>query len=215
MENSQRHYTLYDDFLMQINQGLKSLFAPHRSGRENPADAYPEADLSQQQRNNIAGLMRVNHAGEISAQALYLGQALTARLAQVREAMNQSAQEEIDHLNWCAQRLQELESTTSKLNILWYIGSLTIGAFAGVAGDRWSLGFIVETERQVVKHLNAHLKSVPTEDHKTHAILQQMRDDEAHHATVALGAGASELPDPIKKLMAMMSRVMTSTSYWI
>lgn len=215
MDNSQRNYTICDEFLAQLDKGLKYLLTPANSERANPADAYPEADLSAQQRKHVAGLMRVNHSGEISAQALYLGQALTARTAKVRAAMNQSAQEETDHLQWCAQRLEQLASTTSKLNLIWYLGSLSIGALAGVFGDRWSLGFIVETERQVVKHLNKHLQNLPAADQKTRAILEKMSDDESHHATVALGEGASELPDCIKTVMAMMSRVMTSTSYWI
>ncbi len=159
--------------------------------------------------------MRVNHAGEVSAQALYQGQAFTAKLPNVREKMQQAAIEENDHLIWCEERLKELNSHTSLFNPLWYAGSFTIGALAGSAGDKWSLGFVVETENQVVRHLEQHLNSLPTSDAKSKAILEKMKEDELHHATMALESGAAELPKPAKLLMKLTSKIMTKTAYRI
>jgi ubiquinone biosynthesis monooxygenase Coq7 len=159
--------------------------------------------------------MRVDHAGEVSAQALYQGQGLTARDPVVREKMQQSADEEIDHLVWCRERLQELDSRTSYLDPLWYVGSFTLGALAGLCGDAWSLGFVAETERQVVQHLDSHLHRLPAGDDRSRRILVQMREDEQHHGTVALEAGARELPSPVRRLMRLCSRVMTTTAYYI
>jgi ubiquinone biosynthesis monooxygenase Coq7 len=159
--------------------------------------------------------MRVNHAGEVSAQALYQGQALTAKLAEVRGKMERAALEENDHLAWCERRLKELDSHTSMLNPLWYTGSFAIGALAGLAGDKWSLGFVVETERQVVKHLDEHLSRLPEQDRRSRAILEQMKEDETHHATAALNAGGAELPEPVRQLMRLTSKVMTNAAYYI
>lgn len=159
--------------------------------------------------------MRVNHAGEICAQALYQGQALTARKTDVRTKLEHAAQEENDHLAWTATRIEELGARPSYLNPLWYAGSLAIGAFAGMLGDHWSLGFLAETERQVVEHLEGHLSQLPADDDKSRTIVEQMRADEGRHATTALDAGASELPAPAKRVMRLVAKVMTNTSYWI
>lgn len=211
-----RQYSPLDRLLMQVDRGLRTVFGqPEVSGRPDPAAACAEAELSDAERLEAARLMRVNHAGEVAAQALYQGQALTARLPGVRDKMEQAALEENDHLDWCARRTRELGGHTSVLNPLWYAGSLAIGAAAGWAGDKWSLGFIVETERQVVRHLEAHLQRLSPRDHKSRAILGQMKIDETHHATTALNAGGVPLPAPVRGLMALTSRVMTRTAYWI
>jgi ubiquinone biosynthesis monooxygenase Coq7 len=185
------------------------------SGRTNPAAESGQDKLAAEHRRHVAGLMRVNHSGEVAAQALYQGQALTARLDQVRDTMEQAAREEIDHLRWCESRLQELDARPSALNPLWYAGSFAIGALAGIAGDRWSLGFVAETEKQVVKHLEDHLERLPTADERSRAILEQMKVDEQQHGQSAQSAGAATLPAPIKRLMTLTSRVMTRTAYWI
>ena len=159
--------------------------------------------------------MRVNHAGEVCAQALYQGQALTAQLKEVKAQMTEAAAQEVDHLAWCEQRLSELGSRPSILNPIWYGGSIALGALAGLAGDKWSLGFVAETERQVTKHLQTHQQHLPTQDVKTKAILAKMQDDEEHHAEVASKAGAAELPFFIKQLMQCVSKLLTKTSYYI
>jgi len=211
-----RHYTPFDQLLMQMDKAVRTVFgAPPVTERPNPAQALPEAELSAAEQRLVTGLMRVNHAGEVSAQALYQGQALTARLSEVRGKMERAAMEENDHLAWCERRLKELDSHTSVLNPLWYGGSFAIGAVAGLAGDKWSLGFVVETERQVVTHLQEHLERLPAQDHKSRAILQQMKEDEAQHATTALNAGGSELPEPVKQLMRLTSKLMTATAYYV
>jgi ubiquinone biosynthesis monooxygenase Coq7 len=211
-----RELSFIDRALIAIDHGVRTVFGtPTTSERPNPAAHLPEADLTDAERRTAARLMRVNHAGEVSAQALYQGQALTARLPDVRDKMERAALEENDHLAWCERRAKELGGHTSLLNPLWYAGSLAIGAFAGRIGDKWSLGFIVETEHQVVRHLDDHLGRLPPSDTRSHAILSQMKNDEAHHATTALEAGAAPLPEPIKRLMTLASRAMTSTAYWI
>ncbi len=211
-----RNYTPFDHLLMHIDQAVRTVFGgPPTARRANPAAAHGEADLDTAQRTLAARLMRVDHAGEIAAQGLYQGQALTARLDDVRERMEQAAEEENDHLAWCAGRLQELDSHTSRLDPLWYLGAVSIGALAGIAGDKWSLGFVAETERQVVKHLEDHLQRLPEQDARSRAILEQMRDDEEGHATVAIAAGGAPLPGPIKRVMGIASKVMTETAYWI
>jgi len=159
--------------------------------------------------------MRINHSGEVSAQALYQGQALTSKNKEVKEKLQQAAIEENDHLNWTKKRIHELGSHTSLLNPLWYGGSFAIGAFAGAIGDKWNMGFLAETEHQVVEHLESHLNTLPGGDLRSRAILEQMKTDEAKHATTAIENGAAELPPPVKKLMAAMSKVMTSTTYYI
>ncbi len=218
--HTMRHYSPIDHLLINLDQALRTVAGkPSVTERTNPADAYaatdPDSHLSAEQKQAAARLMRVNHAGEVAAQALYQGQALTAQLTEVREKMQRAAQEENDHLAWCETRIKELESHTSVLNPAWYIGSFAIGALAGLAGDKWSLGFVAETEHQVVKHLEEHLQQLPQQDVKSHAILEQMQRDENHHATTALEAGGAPLPTPIKHLMRLTSQVMTRTAYWL
>ncbi len=210
-----RHLNPLDQFILQADHALRTVFGePKTTERMNPATGFNENPLSEVERKRSAGLMRVNHAGEVSAQALYQGQALTARLAEVRESMQRAAEEENDHLVWTEQRLQELSSHKSVLNPIWYCGSFTIGACAGLLGDKWSLGFVAETEHQVIRHLDKHLNRLPEQDERSRAVLQQMKIDEAHHATLALEGGGAELPWPVKKLMAAMSKVMTTTAYF-
>ena len=211
-----RRYTVLDQLLINVDKALRTaLNAPVHSARPNPADGHPEAALNDNERRVAAGLMRVNHAGEVSAQALYQGQGLTAKIQNVRERMERAAAEENDHLAWCEQRLKELGSHTSLLSPLWYAGSFAIGAAAGLAGDKWSLGFVVETERQVEQHLDQHLARLPEHDRKSRAILEQMKEEEQQHASTALAAGAAELPAPLKHLMQLTSKLMTSTAYYI
>ncbi len=211
-----RHYTAFDRLLIGADTALRTLAGrPRESGRPYPAENLDDIDLDDDQRKHVAGLIRVDHAGEVSAQALYQGQALTARDETVRAKLEQSAIEENDHLLWTENRLHELGDRTSFLNPLWYAGSFAIGAFAGALGDKWSLGFLAETEHQVVRHLDDHLRQLPRDDRRSHAILEQMKADEAHHATAAIDHGAAELPLPVKKLMAAMSRVMTRSAYYL
>ena len=211
-----RHYSPVDQLLINADKALRTLFgAPLTTGRDNPASALPDASLSAAEQRVAAGLMRVNHAGEVAAQALYQGQGLTAKLGAVRDQMERAALEENDHLAWCEQRLTELDSRTSLLNPLWYAGSFAIGAAAGLAGDKWSLGFVAETERQVARHLDQHLARLPQGDHRSRAILEQMKEEEQQHATTALAAGGAELPAPLKGLMRFTSKVMTTTAYFI
>ncbi len=214
--NNSRHYSPLDQLISTVDNGLRTVFGqPIITERPNPAANIEEAPLSEEQRKLAGRLMRVNHAGEVSAQGLYQGQAITAKLPEVRSKMERAALEENDHLEWCETRAKELGTHVSLLNPLWYMGSLTIGAIAGIAGDKWSLGFVVETEHQVVKHLEEHLNKISTDDKKTHAILQQMKEDEANHATIALHAGGSELPLPIKGMMKLTSKIMTKVAYKI
>ena len=181
----------------------------------SPADGIADDGLDDGERRHSAGLMRVNHAGEVAAQALYQGQSLVARDAGTRTAMEQAAREENEHLVWCRTRLEELGSGPSRLDPLWYAGSLAIGAAAGLAGDRWSLGFVVETERQVVEHLDDHLSRLPDADHRSRALLRRMQADERHHATRASAAGGAPLPPVVRRAMRAASKVMTRTAYWI
>lgn len=211
-----RNYSPIDKLFLNLDTGLRTVFGrPILTERHNPAEQLPEAELSESERVLAGRLMRINHAGEVSAQGLYQGQALAARLPEVRGKMERAALEENDHLEWCEQRAKELGTHVSYLNPLWYVGSLTIGAIAGAAGDKWSLGFVVETEHQVVKHLDEHLEQLPQHDLRSRAILEQMKEDEAHHATLALHAGGAPLPVPVKTLMGLVSKVMTRTAYWI
>jgi ubiquinone biosynthesis monooxygenase Coq7 len=213
---STRHYSPFDRLIQGVDQALRTTFGPApEPSRPNPGAVQEEPELSDRERELAGRLMRINHAGEISAQALYQGQALTARLPTVRHKMEQAAVEENDHLAWTEERIRELGTHTSLLAPLWYAGSFTIGALAGMAGDKWSLGFVVETERQVIRHLDSHLTQLPDHDARDRSILEQMKQDEAHHATTALGAGGAELPEPVKRLMALTSKVMTTTAYWI
>ncbi len=210
-----RHYTFADRFIASFDQALRSV-VPDATQAERPSPARPEAStLNVQDARHAAGLMRVNHSGEVAAQALYHGQALTAKLPNVREAMQQAAREEQDHLAWCEERLKELDSHTSLLNPLWYALSFGIGAVAGIAGDEYSLGFVAETERQVGAHLESHLKSLPEQDARSRVILEQMHTDELHHRDQALAAGGKEPPESVRRLMTAISQVMTKTSYMI
>ncbi len=212
-----RQLSVLDNLLCQVDTALRTLFVPAQrtSQRGIPGQALHDHPMNKEQKHHVAGLMRVNHAGEVSAQALYQGQALTAKLPRVKVQMAEAAAEEIEHLAWCEQRLRELGSQPSLLNPLWYSGSFMIGALAGLVGDRWSLGFVAETERQVTAHLEKHLQQLPPEDIKTRAILAQMQEDEAHHANVAQDAGAAELPVLIKQLMHCVAKLMTQSSYSI
>jgi ubiquinone biosynthesis monooxygenase Coq7 len=211
-----RNYTPADELILGFDQALRTIFGrPLITERPNPADAVPATELDQEQRDHTARLMRINHTGEVCAQALYQGQALTAKLPDVRESMERAAQEENDHLAWCEKRLKELDNRKSLLNPFWYAGSFVIGALAGIAGDKWSLGFVAETEHQVTAHLDDHLSQLPENDEKTRSILMQMREDELHHATVALEGGGAALPGPIKLAMKLSSKVMTQSVYWI
>jgi ubiquinone biosynthesis monooxygenase Coq7 len=213
---NQRHYSPLDRLIQHMDVGVRTVLGqPKITERPNPAANQAEAELSKNERELAGRLMRINHAGEVAAQGLYEGQALTAQLPEVREKMERAAMEENDHLDWCETRAKELGTHVSLLNPMWYLGSLTIGALAGATGDKWSLGFVAETEKQVVKHLNDHLARLPEHDAKSHAILEQMKEDEGHHATVALEAGGTELPYPVRKLMGLTSKVMTKTAYWI
>lgn len=212
----QRNFSLLDRLIEQVDQGLRLLAGPNPgSERSNPAEAQPEPSLDAGERVLCGRLMRVNHAGEVSAQALYQGQALISRTGDVRAALAQAAREENDHLAWTAQRVHELGTHTSYLNPLWYTGSVALGILAGAAGDRWNLGFLAETERQVVEHLDSHLARLPAADGKSRAVLEQMRADEARHATTAMYAGAAELPAPVKSAMRVFSKIMTRTTFWV
>ena len=211
-----RHYSPADRIMIGMDKALRTLFGrPQITERPNPSLNFAEADLSEQQRDETARLMRINHTGEVCAQALYQGQALTAKLPEIRARMERAAQEENDHLDWCERRLKELDSRKSLLNPLWYAGSFAMGAAAGLAGDKWSLGFVAETEHQVEAHLNEHLSRLPESDEKSRAILEQMRDDEIHHATAALEAGGVALPQPIKLAMRLTSKIMTKSVYYL
>jgi ubiquinone biosynthesis monooxygenase Coq7 len=205
-----------DRLLIQFDQALRTLVpGSSQAARENPASRQAEVELDGTDRRHAAALMRINHTGEVCAQALYQGQALTAKLAQVRESMEKAAQEETDHLAWCEQRLRELDSRPSLLNPLWYAMSFGLGAAAGLAGDKWSLGFVAETERQVCEHLEDHLAKLPDADGKSKAILEQMVIDERQHGESARDAGGAELPLPVRNLMNAMSEVMKKAVYRI
>jgi len=206
--------TLIDQLFSQLDHGLRSTFARPSSKRASPADSMAEDPIAENAmlRNTSAALMRVNHVGEVCAQALYQGQALTSRSAEVRNKMNEAAEEEIDHLDWCYRRIEQLDSHTSYLNPLWYLGSFSLGLGAGLAGDKWSLGFLAETERQVVEHLESHLERLPEEDTISRAIVAQMAEDEARHAEMAIENGAAELPQFVKQAMKATARLMTQLS---
>ena len=211
-----RQQTFIDQCIAHTDQALRTVFGePIGSGRENPAQPASDNELSATEKAESIRLMRVNHAGEVCAQALYQGQALTARSHETRSKMTQAAVEENDHLTWCRQRIHQLGGHTSLLNPAWYTGSLAIGAASGLLGDKWSLGFLAETETQVVKHLEGHLQRLPAGDRKSHAILEQMQTDEARHQATAIKAGGVELPTPVKKMMSVMSKIMTTATYRI
>lgn len=209
-----RHMTPLDRLLGQADLALRASFGRPATRRPSPGDDQSDRLADEAQRRHAAGLMRVNHAGEVAAQGLYHGQALTARDGHIRRHMLEAARDEGDHLAWCRDRLRELGSGPSLLNPLWYAGSFVIGALAGAAGDRVSLGFVAETERQVEGHLEDHLRRLPEADERSRAILDQMKTDEVGHADAAVAAGGAELPMPVKRLMRMTAGVMTRTAYW-
>jgi ubiquinone biosynthesis monooxygenase Coq7 len=211
-----RDYSPADRLMINIDQALRTLFGrPKVTERSNPARDLPETELGEAEREHIARLMRINHTGEVCAQGLYQGQALTARDPVVRAAMQRSAAEENDHLDWCEQRVEELGGRLSLLNPLFYAGSFALGALAGAAGDKWSLGFVNETERQVEDHLDEHLAQVPEQDLRTRAILQQMQEDEIEHGQKALDHGGAPLPAPIRAAMRLTAKLMTTSVYRI
>lgn len=206
-----------DNIIISIDAAVRTVMKPtQRSGvRSNPGDLLSETPLTQSQKQHIAGLMRVNHAGEVSAQALYQGQAFAAQNQMLKKHLQTAADEEVDHLAWCEQRLSELDGSTSFLNPLWYGGSFLIGILAGLAGDKISLGFLAETERQVTQHLQRHLSEIPSNELKTRAILKQMVIDEANHAQSATAQGGSLLPKAIRVMMHWSSKVLTFSSYYL
>jgi len=215
-----RNYSWADKLLMEIDQALRTVHGRLHARRPTPSTtAHTDGDsansLPATARRLSRRLLRVDHAGEVAAQGLYQGQALTARDAQVREQMRHSAEEENDHLAWCHARILELGGRRSVFGPCWYLGSYALGAVAGLAGDRWSLGFVSETERQVVRHLDDHLQRLPAGDRRSHAILTQMKLDEAEHARSAALAGGQALPGAIQRAMTLVSKVMTRTAYWL
>ena len=211
-----RNLSALDRIIAGLDQALRTLDSePTRAARPNPADGIAEPDLSAGEKAHAAGLMRVNHAGEIAAQGLYQGHAAVARDPAIEEQMKHAADEELDHLAWCEQRLAELGSEPSALRPLWYAGSFAIGAASGVLGDKWSLGFIEETERQVSEHLTGHLDGLPENDTRSRAIVAQMRDEEEAHGQNARLAGAAPLPTPVQELMKGVARIMKTVAYRI
>ena len=211
-----RRYSPLDRALMRLDHALSSsVVGVAAAQRANPAGDLAEADMDAAQRRHAAGLMRINHTGEVCAEALYVGQATVARDTATREHLEHAAQEEADHLAWCHARLAELNARPSVLNPFWYAASYTLGAVAGWRGDGWNLGFVVETERQVEAHLDEHLETLPPQDARSRAILSVMKDDEARHANNAQQAGARVLPPPIPGVMRFMSGVMKLVAYRI
>ena len=204
-----------DRLIVEFDKGLRTLFGQAHSVRPHPDAQLPEATMDDAAKQHAAALMRVNHSGEICAQALYQGQALTARDPVVQQSLQQAAQEETEHLAWTARRVHELGGHLSVLNPFWYTGSLAIGAVAGLLGDRWNLGFLAETERQVGHHLQSHLDRLPPQDGKSRAIVAQMYADEIGHAEMASSIGGAELPQPVQLAMKLNGKVMTSAAYWI
>ncbi len=205
---------MLDRLIIEFDKGLKTLAAKAHSLRPHPDQNIQQTtELSADEKRHAAALMRINHCGEVCAQALYNGQALTAKNPQTVLALEQASKEETEHLAWCEKRIHELGGRTSLFNPIWYAGSFTLGAIAGALGDKWNLGFLAETERQVGAHLNRHLDELPAADDKSRSILEQMKTDEAEHAATAIRLGGAELPDPVKAAMQRMSKVMTSTTY--
>ncbi len=216
MNKFSRQPNLFDQIIINFDTALKAIAGTsHSSKRPSPAGVVSETPMDAAQRKESLNLMRVNHVGEVCAQALYQGQSLTARSPKIQEKLGQAAQEEQDHLAWCEQRIRELGGHPSYLNPFWYLTSLMIGAIAGLLGDSVNLGFLAETEHQVEQHLAEHLIKIPSADQKSLAILEQMRIDELHHAHIAEEAGAATLPEPVKVLMRLLSKIMTTSTYWI
>jgi len=211
-----RNFSFTDRLLDELQHGLStSHLQPAAAERIYPADDKEQAELSTEEKAHVAGLMRVNNAGEVAAQGLYRGQAFSARKQALSKAMKQAAEEENEHLNWCQRRLSELGERRSLLDGVWYWGSFTIGALAGAAGDKWSLGFVKETEYQVCSHLDRHLEQLPEQDQRSRSIIEAMREDEQRHAENAAEAGAAELPQPVKTAMSLVAKIMTVTAYRI
>lgn len=215
-DTDHRQLTLLDRVVTHLDQALRVTFAPAPAPeRASPAKGLGSGPLDGRERKHAAGLMRINHTGEVCAQALYAGQAATARDTDTRDRMAEAAREEEDHLAWCAQRLEALDSRPSLSNPFWYAGSFTLGALAGAAGDPWSLGFVEATEHQVEAHLDDHLRSLPENDHQSRAVVAQMKEDEARHAEMAATAGARRLPAPVQRLMGVLAGTMKRISYRI
>jgi 3-demethoxyubiquinol 3-hydroxylase len=204
---------LLDRAILEFDRALRAVSGVHAAGRPSPAGDIAEADLDASARAHSGALMRVNHVGEVCAQALYQGQALTARDPAMRDSLGRAACEEADHLAWSEDRLRALGARASLLNPLWYAGSLALGAAAGLLGDRWSLAFLAETEHQVEEHLNGHLRRLSAQDARTRAVVEAMRDDEARHRLTALNLGAAELPAPARGAMRAMAKLMTTIAY--
>lgn len=202
-----------DRLIIGFDRALRTLCGPAVSLRPVPGENLPNQELSAAEKRHAAALMRVNHSGEVCAQALYQGQALTARDDAARETLERAAQEETEHLAWTARRIDELGGRVSVLNPFFYAGSFAIGALSGLLGDKWNMGFLAETERQVEGHLDGHLEQLPARDEKSRAIVAQMKEDEARHASTALAHGAAELPEPVKQAMRISSRLMTVSTY--
>lgn len=206
---------MIDHLIVEFDKALRTVFAPAPTRRPMPGEAVADAEMSDDERRHAAGLMRVNHCGEICAQALYQGQALTSRDPVVKKALEQAAWEETEHLNWTERRIDELGGRKSLLNPLWYAGSLALGVIAGKFGDQWNLGFLAETERQVEGHLESHMSQLPPQDRRSWEILEQMKIDEIKHADMAVHFGAAELPPPVKRAMKLSSKVMTTAAYYV
>ncbi|MBI4292901.1 MAG: 2-polyprenyl-3-methyl-6-methoxy-1,4-benzoquinone monooxygenase [Betaproteobacteria bacterium] len=205
----------FDPLIIALDNGIRTVFGAVHALRPDPAASIPEAELSERDRRQAAALMRVNHCGEVCAQALYQGQALASKNAKIKSVLANAAKEEADHLAWSAKRITDLGGRTSALNPLWYAGSLAVGYCAGRLGDRWNLGFLAETEKQVGSHLQGHLERLNPSDARTRAVIETMQREEAGHARTAQALGARELPDPVKRAMRYAARVMTTTSYWV
>ena len=204
-----------DALIIALDNGLRTVLTPAHSVRPLPGKDLPDAELGEAEKKHAAGLMRVNHVGEVCAQALYQGQALTARNPAAKAALAEAAQEETEHLAWCEARINALGGRKSLLNPVWYASSLAVGMAVGALGDKWNLGFLAETERQVGAHLVSHLTELPEGDVKSRAVVEQMQIDEARHAETALAHGGEALPMPVKGVMQLMSKVMTKTAYWV
>jgi ubiquinone biosynthesis monooxygenase Coq7 len=206
---------MLDHLITEFDKALRTVFAPAPTQRPMPAEDKPDSAMSADEKRHAAALMRVNHCGEVCAQALYQGQALTSRDPAIKHALEQAAWEETEHLNWTERRIEELGGRKSLLNPVWYAGSLAIGVVAGKFGDKWNLGFLAETERQVEQHLDDHKARLPSQDVKSREILEQMKQDEISHAETAVEQGARELPAPVKAAMKLSSKVMTKTAYYV
>jgi 3-demethoxyubiquinol 3-hydroxylase len=209
-----RNFSLVDRLIAPLDQAARTLIGTNHSARPYPAEGITET-IEDAERSTAAAFMRINHAGEVAAQALYQGQAFVASNPATRDSLMAAAREETDHLAWCSARIKELGGRTSLLNPVWYAGSFAIGALAGLAGDRTSLGFVAETERQVVEHLEGHLHRLPQQDARTRAILQEMSTDEERHGRNALQAGGAELPAVARAMMKLTARIMTRTARWL